>query len=313
MFTNATYTVTVSENVAIGTTLVQVTATDSDEGHNGRIAYIFGRNTQQAYGGIFKIDETTGAVSTVSELDRDTNTHTYSLSVEATDNGAVALSDFARVIVHVIDENDNAPRIDINPFASTSGHVEAPENAANGTFMARILVTDPDSGANGEITCNIVGHLFGLVQVYEGEYQMVTAAMFNREIIDRYDVIIECRDHGDPAQIARQTISVHITDDNDNSPVFESPEYNITMRENNPLDDFLLTVGASDADIGLNAAITYAVFPSSEGLASSLGSGNGGDAGTQNGAGDDLLTIDSQTGAIYADRVFDREERSYYR
>ena len=305
-FTNSTYTATVSENVEAMTSLVQVQALDDDEGRNSHVTYKFGRQTQNLHGDLFRIDAQTGVISALSVLDRDsTSAAAYHLSVEATDGGTPPLTDFATVVIHVADENDNAPRVSINSF-STSGQVEVPENAANGTFIAQILVTDPDVGANGFVQCDISSDLFALRQPYSGEYQLITAAIFDREAQAQYGVMLECLDRGDPPQVTRQPITVHVTDVNDQAPRFETHQYNVTVLENNPLGEQLVTVHATDDDIGVNAEVTYSL------LSSGSDDGSGNDARASS-PPPPLLTVDSQTGAVYASVSFDRETQSFYR
>ena len=63
-FTNSTYAVNTLENIAIGTTLVTVQATDPDEGSNGAVAYYFAKSTVNSYGSLFGIDRVTGGIYT---------------------------------------------------------------------------------------------------------------------------------------------------------------------------------------------------------------------------------------------------------
>ena len=289
-FENETYSVTVSENVGVGTSLLQVRATDADAGHNSHVTYSLARSTRQQFGSMFEMNPDTGVLSTGASLDRD-GRDAFRLTVEATDQGVVPFVDFAEVIVSVIDENDNAPAIVINAF-STSGAVEIPENSDAETFVAQILVSDADLGSNGFTECSIQPQTdFELQQPFAGEYRLIARSRFDREERDHHGVILQCSDRGEPPLTTRRAITVTVTDVNDNAPAFDTWQYNVTIEENNALGQHLVTVRASDADVGANADVRYSL---------------------EDDVTASMVSVDARTGEVFAAVVFDREEQSVY-
>ena len=108
IFTSNDYSVTLHENEEVGSTVLQVTATDEDEGTNGQIVYSFTDRTQQDYGSVFYINNRTGEIILVSALSYDQKTE-YSLMVEAKDMDPVSIPASTRVVISVVDVNDHAP------------------------------------------------------------------------------------------------------------------------------------------------------------------------------------------------------------
>lgn len=76
---------------------------------------------------------------------------------------------------------------------------------------------------------------------------------------------------------------------NDNAPQFSAPVYSVLIAENNEGGRFVADVSANDFDADENAQITYTIVQNAASPYSSS------------------LTIDSQTGRVYAQRQFDRE------
>ena len=70
-----------------------------------------------------------------------------------------------------------------------------------GIFVAHITVADKDSGRNGEFNCSLNDNHFSLVQLYDTEYKIVTAARLDREKQAQYNLALLCRDKGKDSQV----------------------------------------------------------------------------------------------------------------
>ena len=181
--------------------------------------------------------------------------------------------------------NDHAPQITVNSDF-LDGHVEIPEDAQKGDFVAHITVVDPDGGDNGAFTCSLDDNSkFELIQLYPTQFKIVTKALFDREQQAAYDLALICTDKGTTPQAATKPFQVIITDINDWAPVFMPDFYNAIITENNKIGAHIIQVNATDADIGPNGQIRYGL----SGIAS------------------DLFDINPITGNITAKVILDHE------
>ncbi|XP_075366275.1 protocadherin beta-4-like [Mycteria americana] len=253
VFTQELYVGQVLENTPEGSVVLRVVATDLDAGPNGDISYQF----SQAVGhrdSAFTIDPTSGEIKLTKSLDFEA-AENHELSVRATDGGG--LSAICKVLVEVVDVNDNAPELVVSSFSSP-----LPENTLPGTVVALFTVRDRDAGANGKISCALEDQLsFSLRPAYKNYYELVTVSTLDREEMPRYILTVTAADAGSPPLTTTQTFMVDISDVNDNAPVFNQTSYTMSVRENNVPTVLVGAVSATDADVGPNAKVTYSLAP----------------------------------------------------
>ncbi|XP_042318155.1 protocadherin gamma-B5-like [Sceloporus undulatus] len=284
VFTQELYMVNLKENAPIGSLVVQVKATDRDAGSNGQINYGF-RNIPERARQKFNLDSRNGKITINETLDFE-KTEKYVLTVEARDGGGLVAH--ANVEITLIDENDNTPEVIL---ASLSGPI--PEDSAVGTLVALISVNDKDSGDNGEITCHLIRDMpFKIESTNNDFYKLLTDGPLDRESTPEYNITITATDKGTPPLSTEKTISLKISDINDNSPAFEKSSYTAFVPENNPAGTSIFHVHASDPDLERNAKITYSLLKSN----------------IQELPLSSYLSINSETGIIYAQRSFDYEQ-----
>lgn len=96
----------------------------------------------------FSISASTGIIKPAARLDYEepTDRHFF-LNISATDHGSPQLSSYVTVHVNVTDYNDNRP-----VFNASSLVAEVLENLDPGTFVARVMATDLDSGNNSLVS-----------------------------------------------------------------------------------------------------------------------------------------------------------------
>ncbi|XP_063269637.1 protocadherin beta-15-like [Prinia subflava] len=252
-FTQKIYVGKVLENSPEGSAVVSVLAADQDIGVNGDITYEFSQAVSQT-DNPFTIDSKSGEIRLTKPLDFEA-AQTHELSVRARDGGG--LSAICKVLVEVVDVNDNAPELVVSSFSSP-----LPENTAPGTVVALFSVRDRDSGANGKISCALEDQLFfSLRPAYKNYYELVTVSALDREETAQHVLRVTAADAGSPALTSTHTFSVDISDVNDNAPVFNQTSYTMYVRENNVPTAFVGAVSAADADEGLNAKVTYSLAP----------------------------------------------------
>lgn len=145
VFSKSEYNITISENTAVGTSVLDIDATDGDHGLQGQLSYSLSSTST------FYIDQVSGAVTLSKQLDYETTT-SYSLIVTSTDGDASSpKSSNVNVTIYVKDENDNKPT-----FRPTVYTVTIAENTAVGHAILTLTCTDVDSGTNGQINMVIV-------------------------------------------------------------------------------------------------------------------------------------------------------------
>ncbi|XP_038006200.1 protocadherin beta-15-like [Motacilla alba alba] len=252
-FSQGRYTGKVLENMPEGSVVLTVLATDPDAGVNGDISYEINEVVGQS-DSAFVIDAITGEIKLTKPLDFEV-AEIHELIVRARDGGG--LSAICKVLVEVVDVNDNAPEVVVSSFSSP-----LPENTEPGTVVALFTVRDRDSGANGKISCALEDQLFfSLRPAYKNYYELVTVSALDREETPRYVLSVTAADAGSPPLTSTQTFTVDISDVNDNAPVFNQTSYTMYVRENNVPTAFVGAVSAADADVGLNAKVTYSLAP----------------------------------------------------
>ncbi|KPP73487.1 protocadherin Fat 4-like, partial [Scleropages formosus] len=288
VFTQAVYKATVVENAAKGTLVATVSAIDADEGVNSQVTYYIDSLTQQNTG-VFSMNEGNGEIRVRGLIDYEKNKH-FQINVIAKDLGGLSKS--CKVIIDVLDLNDNAPLITLTSFSNTIS-----EDSLPGTTVAIINVKDLDSEKNGKVNCTIDQSLpFQIKLSLTNYYTLTTERTLDREIISEYNITLTATDHGVPPLRNSKTLHVGITDVNDNAPVFDQSVYVTSISENNTPGVSIASVHANDADWNQNARISYFLDLTqvSETPASSM------------------ISVNSETGDIYAVRSFDFEEMKYF-
>ncbi len=255
VFTSDTYEATVPEDLPIQSIILQVTAHDLDAGVDSAVSYELSEPTEAALGHLFALSSETGGISLQNSLDYEEATE-YHLIVLARDEGPGSIPAEAEVIIKVLDVNDNSPQITVT-MLDASGDAKITENAGPGTFVAHMSVFDADSGKNAEVSCSLTGDHFALEEIYSGDYKIINLTPLDREIREKYNIQVTCKDNGDVPQFAMETLQVTVIDVNDNPPVFSQTIYIATVVENNLVGAFLLDVNATDSDTGANAEIRY--------------------------------------------------------
>ncbi|KAM4585703.1 protocadherin gamma-A4-like [Fundulus diaphanus] len=247
------YTVTIKENAPVGTFLLTINASDADEGANGAIEYSLRSKHRGPSSELFDLNSKTGRLTVRGQLDYEEQ-QMYELKVLAADRGAVSLSTQCNVVVRVEDVNDNQPEIDITSLSS-----RIKEDAAPGTVVALMGVTDLDSGVNGQVVCSLSEDLpFDLKPSPDGQsYSLITKDYLDKEITQVYNIKLTAKDLGSPSLSSTKLIQVDVLDVNDNNPLFTESPYTFYVPENNRAGLSIFSVTATDADGGDNAAVSY--------------------------------------------------------
>ncbi|XP_056455876.1 protocadherin alpha-3-like [Gadus chalcogrammus] len=257
IFSKSLYKTQIAENSRPGTTVMAVNATDADEGDNSEIVYSLRSKDQDRVLDIFQIDADTGVITLKGNLDFEAK-KAFEIRVEARDKGQPPMSAHSKVLVEVMDENDNAPQITVTSLLD-----RVKEDAPLGTAIALVSVSDKDGGRNGEVKCEVTKNIpFKLESNYKNYYSLVVAGPLDRESASQYNVTFMANDEGIPRQSSRSFINVYVSDINDNAPRFSEPSVRIYVKENSPIGATIKSISAVDADVGENGLLSYSVLNS---------------------------------------------------
>ncbi|XP_070819219.1 protocadherin alpha-8-like [Chaetodon trifascialis] len=257
VFTKSLYKTSISENIPQGTSVITVTATDSDEGLNGEVIYSLGSKDQDHILEIFHIDEKTGLITVKGNIDFEEHT-AFEIRVQASDKGYPPMAAQCKVLVEVVDLNDNIPEISVTSLIN-----KVKEDAKIGTAVALVSVLDRDGGKNGVVHCDIKNDSpFKLETNYKNYYSLVVDGQLDRESASHYNVTITATDDGSPALTSTSEFTVYISDVNDNAPRFSDTLVNLYLKENSPVGAVIKRVSAVDVDIDQNAQVSYSIVES---------------------------------------------------
>lgn len=263
-FEDGSPTVELSEDTARGTIVIDLKATDPDQGANGEVEYMLSKHTRPEVQRLFFVDSHTGAVSLRAPLDYEAQP-SYEVIIQARDRGPNAIPSHCQLHVKLTDVNDNAPRIHVTWTPHGSPAAAVLEGAPVDTFLALVIVSDADSGENGKVTALLEGGSvpFRLKKIHGDNYMIVTSGPLDREDVMQYNITIMAQDYGDPPLSCVKHLLVNVLDENDNAPVFSSSLYKASVKENNVAGYYALKVEAHDVDLELSGRVSYSIHNSS--------------------------------------------------
>ncbi|XP_036379708.1 protocadherin Fat 3-like [Megalops cyprinoides] len=289
-FETSSYDAMVMERMPAGTRVIQVRALDPDWGSNGQVTYSLATRPNSGpdwNSELFSVDSKTGWITTLKELDQETCS-LYTFVVVASDLGEiVSLSSTAVVMVTIADVNDNPPKFEKDYYRGAIQESDPP-----GEVVALLSIRDGDSSdINRQVSLHITGgnpagvFALGLVG---GEWKIYVNRPLDREEKDQYLLNITA---SDGLFMTRTVVEVTVMDTNDNSPICNQTLYSTSFPEDIPLNSIILTVGATDADIGTNSEIQYSLF----------------------GIGVEDFYMDTNTGELKTAVALDREKTPRYK
>ncbi|KAI5099865.1 protocadherin Fat 3-like isoform X3 [Silurus meridionalis] len=250
----AIYEASFPEDIPIDYGILTIEATDSDIGINAEIQYsLFGIGVEDFY-----MDIKTGELKTTSLIDRE-RTESYNLIAQATDGGGLFCR--SKIILTVIDVNDNAPSFNFTEFLATVF-----ENAAPKTPITRLQADDPDEGLNRRVMYSLVDSADDTFSIDPFSGMVILEKPLDREFQDSYRVRVQAADQTGAANslFTQVDLIVMVLDVNDNPPVFQKQDYAVAVPEDVAVGTELLRVFASSKDIGVNAEIYYSISTGNE-------------------------------------------------
>ncbi|XP_054626521.1 cadherin-8 isoform X2 [Dunckerocampus dactyliophorus] len=246
-------------------------------------------------GTIFAINELTGDIHAMKRLDREEKAE-YTLTAQVinadTDEPLEPPSEF---IIKVQDINDNPPQFIEGPYRASVA-----EMSAVGTPVTRVTATDADDpvyGNSAKLVYSILeGQPYFSVDPNSATIKIALHGM-DREMREEYLVVIQAKDMGGHmgGLSGTTTVTVTLTDINDNPPKFSKSLYDFVISEDLPLGKMGGKVKANDRDIGENARSTYSIIE-----------------GDEQGVFEIITDAQTQEGILRLRKVLDFESRRTY-
>uniref|UniRef100_A0A3P9CWY7 Cadherin-7 n=1 Tax=Maylandia zebra TaxID=106582 RepID=A0A3P9CWY7_9CICH len=268
---------------------------DLDKG-DGQVRYVLSGEGAMS---IFSIDEDTGDIHTTKSLDREQQAY-YTLRAQARDrNTNLPLEPESQFIIKVQDINDNEPKFLDGPYVA-----RVAERSPVGTSVLTVVATDADDptyGNSAHLVYSILqGQPYFSVEPKSGVVRTALPDM-DRELRDHYLLVIQAKDMiGQMGGLSgTTTVTVMLTDVNDNPPRFPRKSYQFSVPESTLVSAVVAKIKALDADAGPNAEMDYRILD---------GDGLGTfrmltDPHTQEGLVILIKTLDFETKTSYALRV----------
>ncbi|KAL7373709.1 hypothetical protein ABVT39_013150 [Epinephelus coioides] len=296
-FPDGPFVATVPEMSEVGTSVLQVTASDADDptyGNSARIVYSILQG--QPY---FSVDPKTGIIRTaLSDMDREAREH-YTVVIQAKDMaGQVGgLSGSTTINITLTDVNDNPPM-----FPQKNYQLYVPESAQVGKPVGKIKANDEDLGVNADIKYSIINsegaNTFSISTDRDTREGIISLKKpLNYERKKTYTLHIEgMNTHVDPRfsylGSFKDTATLKITvGDVDEAPIFSIDHYILDVYENSPSGTEVGVVTARDPD-SRNSPVRYFLDSKEEGVR--------------------YFRIDESSGLIRTTQPLDREDMAWH-
>ncbi|XP_077987032.1 protocadherin Fat 4-like isoform X2 [Glandiceps talaboti] len=256
IFEKEVYAITVVETVSQYSHLLQLSATDRDDGTNADITisivsgYDYGK---------FKIDDSNGKEYLTLEAQSLAwhEREFYYVRVMATDNGTPQRTSYARITIEVKPINQDAP-----VFAAQTDDIAIPEDILIGSPIYTVTATDDDYGIHGELSYYIDGGNDGSFHINKDTGLITVSGFIDRELKESYLLNITVYDSAENETLVKEdefSLSITITDVNDNDPICAIPREIVYVKEmqEDIMGGFeiLTTVTVTDPDTELNAEL----------------------------------------------------------
>uniref|UniRef100_A0A3P9L529 FAT atypical cadherin 2 n=1 Tax=Oryzias latipes TaxID=8090 RepID=A0A3P9L529_ORYLA len=249
-FSEEVYRGSVVENITPFEPIVSMTTSDADVALQNRLVtcYITDGDPLGQFA-IIQEDENQWGLIVKESLDRETKDR-FTLRVTATDGKFEAA---VTVEVHVLDLNDNSPTCEQLLYTET-----VMENSSPRRFLLKVSASDPDAGANGEISYTLHGPDADKFHLDHRTGELLTLAVLDRESDGEFNLVAKATDGG--GRSCQADIQLMVQDMNDNQPLFSSSHYMVTVFDNTTVRTPVAVIYAKDPDAGINSEVRYSLI-----------------------------------------------------
>ncbi|GAB1603908.1 putative protocadherin beta-18 [Argonauta hians] len=263
-FSQNVYNITVLYKHRWNKPIATLSAIDYDSGDNGKISYHFSTKTSTINKSFFQLNDKTGDIFLKDNFNANLNS-SCKIFIKAKDQGNPPLSSIALVMINIINQQNKAPKIDINFISKEKEEkIYISEAVEIGSYIAFVKVTDDDVGKNGQVYCHLRSNKFELESLGSNKYKVVVKERIDRETELYVNFTIICRDHGSPSLQTNQSVIIELKDVNDVIPYFPKEKFQFSVHENQNPNFPIGLVSANDLDIGPGGQLSYSLNANKE-------------------------------------------------
>uniref|UniRef100_A0A2K5K1M8 Cadherin-23 n=1 Tax=Colobus angolensis palliatus TaxID=336983 RepID=A0A2K5K1M8_COLAP len=285
IFLQSSYEASVPEDIPEGHSIVQLKATDADEGEFGRVWY---RILHGNHGNNFRIHVSNGLLMRGPRpLDREQNS-SHVLIVEAYNHDLGPMRSSIRVIVYVEDVNDEAPVFTQQQYS----RLGLRETAGIGTSVIVVRATDRDSGDGGLVNYRILSGAEGKFEIDESTGLIITVDYLDYETKTSYMMNVSATDQAPPFNQGFCSVYITLLNELDEAVQFSNASYEVAILENLALGTEIVRVQAYSIDNLNQITYRFDAYTSTQAKA--------------------LFKIDAITGVITVQGLVDREKGDFY-
>lgn len=251
VFSEQTYSQVITEGLPVGTSVIQLSASDQDSGRNKDLTFHI-VNTDKNETDFFEIDHHSGLIVTKRVLDHE-QTKQFTLKVRATDNGTVPLSSDTYVCINVTDINDNPPNFGTSQYEATLD-----EMAKCGHIVIKIQASDPDTGDLNNLKYKILSGNEGRYFNINESSGIISFSNVCRRNLDPYYNLTVAVSDGIFQKTAR--VNIDMMNTNRHSPYFKQSVYEAELAENAEVGTRVIQLAAVDPDDGPYGTVDYTII-----------------------------------------------------
>ncbi|XP_061832499.1 protocadherin Fat 2 [Nerophis lumbriciformis] len=250
-FSEPKYSASIAEGLPVGSSVLQLSASDLDSGRNKDLTFqivrLEGRETDY-----FGVDRHSGLIFTKQVLDHESTSH-FQLKVKVVDNGTLPLSGETNVFVNVTDVNDNPPH-----FVSSHFEATLDETAKCGHIVIKIQASDPDVSDANHLRYKILAGNVGRYFRINESSGIISFANVCRKNLDAYYNLTVAVSDGVFQKSA--PVNIDMINSNRHSPYFKQNLYEAELAENAEVGTRVIRLAAIDPDDGAYGSVDYTII-----------------------------------------------------
>uniref|UniRef100_A0A4W6CNV3 FAT atypical cadherin 3a n=1 Tax=Lates calcarifer TaxID=8187 RepID=A0A4W6CNV3_LATCA len=264
-FSQHQYVFSMPEDTPIGSAIgtVRLNTPPGYASLSATFALVNGETGENNQDGVFVVEKDTGVIKLDKPLDHEV-IKVYHFKVTTTVQQAKLDSvTSVDVEVKVLDLNDNKPAFEANSYEAT-----VMEGMSVGTRIIQVQALDPDSGANGQVTYSLGSliqsegdsdTLVGTFSIDSNTGWISTRKDLDHETNPSYTFTVVASDLGESLSLSSTTtVTVAVSDINDNPPRFLEQHYFGSVQESDPPGEVVAVLNTRDDDSSaVNRQVSY--------------------------------------------------------